>query len=138
DPPPDKRTDEDCLRLGTDQELDGNLFGAWDTYQAGRKRFPGSFALQKAAGRLAVGLKRYDEAVALLGAAAERVTNDAELQHYLALAYARRGEEGKARAEWDKAQHCRACRPPARLELAGLDARGRDGAAAPAEVRDAL
>jgi len=137
-PPPEKRTDEDFLRLGTDQELDGSLLVAWDTYQAGRKRFPGSFALQKAAGRLAVGLKRYDEAVALLGGAEERVTNDAELQHYLALAHARRGDEGKARAEWEKAQHFRAFRPAALLELARLDARGGDNARALAEVRDAL
>ena len=137
-PPPEKRTVEDFLRLGTDEELDGSLLTAWDTYQAGRERFPGSFGLQKSAGRLAVGLKRYDEAVALLAAAAERVTNDAELQHYLALAYAGRGEEGRARAEWDKAQHFRAFRPAALLALARLDARGGDGASALAEVRDAL
>src|SRR5439155_1644339 len=90
---------------------DGSLLVAWDTYQDGLKRFPGSFGLQKAAGRLAVSLKRYDEAVALLGGAGERVTNDAELQHYLALAHAHRGDEGKARAEWEKAQHFRAFRP---------------------------
>src|SRR5207249_3788579 len=65
-PPLEKRTDEDFLRLGTDEELDGSLLVAWDTYQDGLKRFPGSFGLQKAAGRLAVSLKRYDEAVALL------------------------------------------------------------------------
>jgi len=76
--------------------------------------------------------------VALLGAAAERVTNDAELQHYLALAYARRGDERKARAEWEKAQHFRAFRAAALLELARLDARHSDAAKALAEVRDAL
>ena len=137
-PPLEKRTDEDFLRLGTDEELDGSLLVAWDTYQDGLKRFPGSFGLQKAAGRLAVGLKRYDEAVALLGGAGERVTNDAELQHYLALAHAHRGDEGKARAEWEKAQHFRAFRPAALLELARLDARAGDAARALTEVRDAL
>jgi tetratricopeptide (TPR) repeat protein len=137
-PPAEKRTDEDFLRLGTDQELDGNLLAAWDTYDTGRKRLPGSFGLQKAAGRLAVGLKRYDEAVALLGGAGERVTNDAELQHYLGLAHAGRGDEGKARAEWEKAQHFRAFRPAALLELARLDARAGDGRAALAEVRESL
>jgi len=137
-PPLEKRTDDDFLRLGTDQELDGKLLVAWDTYQDGLKRFPGSFGLQKAAGRLAVGLKRYDDAVALLGPAEERVTNDAELQHYLALAHAHRGDEGKARAEWEKAQHFRAFRPAALLELARLDARAGDEAKALAEVRDVL
>ena len=137
-PPADKRTDEDFLRLGTEEELDGNLLVAWDTYQAALKRFPGSFGLQKAAGRLAVGLKRYDEAAALLGGAEQRVSNDAELQHYLGLAYARRGEEGKARAEWEKAQHFRAFRAAALLELTRLDARGGDAAKALVDVRDAL
>jgi tetratricopeptide (TPR) repeat protein len=137
-PPPEKRTDEDFLRLGTDQELDGSLLVAWNTYQDGLLRFPGSFALQKAAGRLAVGLKRYDEAVALLGHAEELVTNDAELQHYLALAHARRGDEGKARAQWEKAQHFRAFRPAALLELARLDARAGDDGKALAEARAVL
>jgi tetratricopeptide (TPR) repeat protein len=137
-PPAEKRTEEDFLRLGTDQELDGRLLVAWDTYQDGRKRFPGSFALQKAAGRLAVGLKRYDDALSLLGRAEERVTNDAELQHYLALAHLNLGDEGKARAEWEKAQHFRAFRPAALLELARLDARAGDHAKALAAVRDVL
>jgi tetratricopeptide (TPR) repeat protein len=137
-PPADKRTDEDFLRLGTDEELDGNLMVAWGTYQAALERFPGSFGLQKAAGRLAVGLKRYDEAVTLLGGAGQRVTNDAELQHYLGLAYARHGDEGKARAEWEKAQHFRAYRAASLLELARLDARAGDATKALAEVRDAL
>jgi tetratricopeptide (TPR) repeat protein len=137
-PPPEKRTAEDFLRLGTDQELDGGLLVAWDTYQDGLKRFPGSFGLQRAAGRLAVGLKRYDEAVALLGGAGERVTNDAELQHYLGLAHAHRGDDVKARAEWEKAQHFRAFRPAALVELARLDARTGDSAKALAETRDAL
>jgi len=137
-PPPEKRTAEDFLRFGTDEELDGSLLGAWDAYQAGLKRFPGSFGLQKAAGRLAVVLKRYDEAAALLGGAEERVTNDAEVQHYLALAHAHRGDERKARGEWEKAQHFRAFRPAALVELARLDARAGDTAKALAEVRDAL
>jgi len=137
-PPPEKRTAEDLLRLGADQELDGNLLEAWDTYREARARFPASFGLQKAAGRLAEGLKRYDEAVALLSGAEERVSNDAELQHYLALAHARRGDESKARAEWEKAQHFRAFRAAALLELARLDARAGEAAKALGEVRAAL
>jgi len=137
-PPPEKRSDDDFVRLGTDQELDGRRLVAWATYQEGLKRFPRSFGLSKAAGRLAVGLKRYDEARALLGRAGERVTNDAELQHYLALAHAHLGDEAKARAEWEKAQHFRAFRSAALLELARLDARAGDRAKALARVRDAL
>jgi tetratricopeptide (TPR) repeat protein len=137
-PPADARTDGDFLRLGTDEELEGKLLVAWTLYEDGLKRFPQSFGLQKAAGRLAVGLKRDDEAVVLLGRAGERVTNDAELQHYLGLAHARRGDDRKARAEWEKAQHFRAFRPAALLELARLDARAGETAKALAEVRDAL
>jgi tetratricopeptide (TPR) repeat protein len=137
-PPAGQRTAEDFLRLGTDEELDGNLLAAWTTYEDGLTRFPGSFGLQKAAGRLAVGLKRYDEAAALLGRAEERVTNDAELQHYLGLAHAALGAEGKARAQWEKAQHFRAFRPAALLELARLDAQVGERARALAQVRDAL
>jgi len=137
-PPADQRTDEQFLRLGTEQELDGKLLVARATYEDGLKRFPQSFGLQKAAGRLAVGLKRYDEALERLGRAAERVTNDAELQHYLGLAYLNRGDEARARGEWEKAQHFLAFRAAALLELARLDARAGALDPALAEVRDAL
>ena len=53
-----------CLSDGTSKELQGDLLGAWNSYQTGLAKFPASFELLEAAGR-AVGLLRYDEALKL-------------------------------------------------------------------------
>ena len=60
------RTESDWLKLGTDQELDGRTGLAFETYQEALKKYPGSFSLQTAAGRLATSLQRYTEAESLL------------------------------------------------------------------------
>jgi tetratricopeptide (TPR) repeat protein len=124
--PPEKRSEGDFLELGTNQELQGKLLVAWDTYAAGLARFAGSTPLQKAKGRLAVTLQRFDEAVPLLSAVLEHVSNDAEASYYRGLALATRGEEAKARDDWERAWTFRACRPAAGLELARSAARGGD------------
>jgi tetratricopeptide (TPR) repeat protein len=125
-PPPDRRTDGDVLEAGADLELNGKRLVAWDNYAEGRRRFPESLGLLKAAGRLAVDLARYDEAAALLEKAVGRDTTDPEVRYYLGLAHAARGEERKARGEWEAALHFRAFRAPALLALAQADARGGD------------
>jgi tetratricopeptide (TPR) repeat protein len=125
-PPPDKRTDGDFVMLGDTQERNGNLLAAAETYRVGLKRYPDSLGLLKAAGRLAVTLKRPEEAASLLAPAQARITNDPEVQHYLGLAYAGTGDLAKARASWDGAQILEPYRAPARLELARLDAQSGD------------
>ena len=65
-PPPEHRSEADIAALGDDQELDGQLLVAARTYSDGLARFPDSFALNKAAGRLAVTLKQYRQAIPLL------------------------------------------------------------------------
>ncbi|MCI4355310.1 MAG: tetratricopeptide repeat protein, partial [Thermoplasmata archaeon] len=137
-PEGEKRSDGAFVDLGDTQERDGKLLGAWETYRGGLDRFPQSVGLMKAAGRLAVTLKRGDEAVPLLTRSLERVSNDPETQYYLGLAHAASGDDAKARIAWEGAQILAPFRAPARLELASLDARGGDLGAALARVRALL
>jgi tetratricopeptide (TPR) repeat protein len=125
-PPPDQRSDGDFVFLGDTQEREGQRLAAWKTYDEGLARFPESLGLLKAAGRLAVGLRRPAEAVPLLSKALARVSNDAEVQYYLGLAHAAAGDETKARSLWEGAQILSPFRAAARLELVRLDARGGD------------
>jgi tetratricopeptide (TPR) repeat protein len=137
-PAPDKRSDGDFVALGDQQERDGQRLAAWKTYEDGLLRFPESFGLLKAAGRLAVGLKRPAEAVPLLTKALARVSNEGEVQFYLGLAQVAIGDETKARGLWEGAQILAPFRPAARLELVRLDARGGDHARALERLRTLL
>jgi tetratricopeptide (TPR) repeat protein len=96
-PAAEKRSESDFLELGSEEERNGELLNALSTYRDGVRRFPGSIALQRAAGRLDVSLKRYAEATQYLSAAVARVSNDMEASYYLGLAYA-------ATAEWEKSR----------------------------------
>jgi tetratricopeptide (TPR) repeat protein len=136
-PPADRRTEGDVLELGEDQELNGKRLVAWDTYAAGRKRFPESLPLLKASGRLAVDLQRYQEAALLLEAAHSRHTTDPEVSYYLALAREALGQDGHARAALEAAHHHRDFRAPALLQLAQADARAGDLRAALARLSGA-
>jgi tetratricopeptide (TPR) repeat protein len=137
-PPAAQRTASDFVRLGDDEERDGKRLQALATYREGLRRFPDDVGLLKAAGRLSATLLRYEDAAAWLGAALDRETTDAEVQHYLALAEAGLGREDRARALWEQAQHRSAMRAAALLALAGLDARADRPASALAHVRAAL
>jgi tetratricopeptide (TPR) repeat protein len=136
--PPDQRSDGDWALLGDSQERQGELLVAWGTYEEGLRRFPGSFALAKAAGRLAVDLGRYDEAARLLGGVLARRTNDPEVEYYLGLARSALGNEKAARELWERAQARRAFRAAALLQLARSDAREEDLPAALGRVREVL
>ena len=59
------RTADDWLQFGKNAELNGELLIAVDSYQKALERFPSSFELQKAAGRLLASLQRFDEALHL-------------------------------------------------------------------------
>jgi len=137
-PPADVRSEDDVIAFGDKQEREGKLLLAYDTYRSGLQRYAASFGLEKAAGRLAVQLKRYEEAVADLTRAAERVSNDAEVHYALGCAHEALGESRKARADWERALHDRATRPAALLQLARLLAREADLAGALARVQEAL
>src|SRR5207302_2725198 len=86
-PEESRRTADDWLQLGKDQELNGNLLAAQGTYQKALLKFPESFELLKAAGRLEASLNRFDEALPRLIAVHDRNTSDTEISYYLGIAY---------------------------------------------------
>jgi tetratricopeptide (TPR) repeat protein len=138
-PPAEKRSEGDWLELGRHQELNGKLLEAHDVYASALASLPASPGLQKAAGRLAVQLRRYAEAVEPLSKAVARSSNDAEALYYLGLAQAARGEVQKARFAWDQAATIPQWRGPAILQLARLASReGSDGVEGLRLVRQAL
>jgi tetratricopeptide (TPR) repeat protein len=137
-PPLDQQSAADFVERGRGQELEGKLLRAWDTYRAGRERFRDSFELARAAGRLAVGLKRFDEAVPLLEQALARVSNDAETQYALGLARSALGDEAAARALWESSSRFRALRAASLLQRARQAARSGDGARAVRLIEEAV
>jgi tetratricopeptide (TPR) repeat protein len=126
-PPPEKRSEGDWRELGRHQELNGKLLEAYDVYAEALASFPASPGLQKAAGRLAVQLRRYAEAVQPLSKAVERSSNDAEALYYRGLAQAALGETQRALFAWDQAATIPEWRGPAILQLARLAAREDPG-----------
>ena len=129
-PPAASRGEGDYLTFGQSQELDGRLLDALANYREGLARHPASVELNRAAGLLLVGLKRYEEAAPHLEAVLARVTNDRQASYYSGLAAAARGDLEQARLSWEIAQQFGAERAPALFALAGLAAReGRPDAA---------
>ncbi len=137
-PAVDARSEGDVVELGKDQELNGKLLPAFETYRQGLARFPESYEINKAAGRLAVQLKRYPEAVERLLKAQGRISNDTETGYYLGHAYSGMGDAVQARAAWTGAAVVPEFRPPALLQLAQLAARDGDTLEALRQVRRAL
>jgi tetratricopeptide (TPR) repeat protein len=136
--PPAERSEGNFVSLGDAQEREGKLLKAYDTYADGLRRFPESLGLSKAQGRLALALKRYDDAALRLAQAEARVSNDAEVQYGLGVAWAGLGEAHRARAHFERALHARETRPAALLEIARLLAREGEIVPALERVRAAL
>jgi Flp pilus assembly protein TadD len=112
--------DGDFIEAGRDQEQNGAVLKAWQTYENGLRRYPSSYVLLKAAGRLAVGLLRYEEAEAMLTRACERDTTDAEVHYYLGLAREGLGQDYRARGEFETATRMPEWRAAGSLKLAEL------------------
>ena len=125
-PEPAHRTEDDWVQLGENHELDGELLVALRTYQDGLRRFPESFALDVAAGRLLAGLQRYAEAIRHLEPAAARATWNPEIAYYLGIAYEGTGEDRKARLAFETAARMPSFRASASLKLGELLAREGD------------
>lgn len=121
-PPVEKRSESDFLEMGSKQESDGEVLIALATYREGLKRYPGSFVLRRAAGRLDVGLKQYHDAITQLRPVLDQVSTDKEASYYLGLAYAATGELQKARRAFEVSEKFGTFRAPALFELAALDA----------------
>ena len=79
-------------QLGNEEELEGNLLAALQTYRGGLGKFPESFELNKAAGRLYASLLRFQEAKRSLEPVHARDTSDSEISYYLGIAYEGMGE----------------------------------------------
>ncbi len=122
-PAPESRTADDWLRNGVNQELNGELLQAFDTYHNALRKFPESFDLNKAAGRLAASLLRYDDAVHYLAGVQARDTTDAEIAYYLGIAFDGVGDPHKARNAYESARRLPEYRAAASVKLAELTAR---------------
>ena len=117
------RTEGDWLQAGKAQELDGDRLSARETYERALEKFPASFDLLKASGRLLTGLKRFDEAAPRLAAAHARNTTDGEISYYLGMADEGAGRERDAVDAYEAATRSPEHRGRAALRLAEWKAR---------------
>jgi len=122
-PEPDRRSEDDWLRLGDDQELNGNPLGALRTYQGALAKFPDSFQLKKATGRLYTSLLRFQEGKQLLEEVHARNTSDSEISYYLGITYDGLGDDRKARESYEAAERMPEFRAAGAVRLAELLAR---------------
>ena len=129
-PDPKSMSEGDFLKSGTDLELHGDYLNAWDAYRSGLAKFPTSVPLLKAAGRLADGLWRYQEASTLLGKAEERDGSDAETHYYRGIAETALDHPTDARIELEAAHKSPSFHVAGGLLLAELMAKQHDAAGA--------
>lgn len=116
----------DALAAGTDQELNGNLLAAYETYTRALEGSPSNLMLRLAAGRLAASLLRYDDAVRWLAPIEEHFVAEPDIAYYLGLAYEGLGRERDARTQFEAAYRMPSLRAAAALKLAELAARSGD------------
>ena len=137
-PDPDKRTVDDWIQLGKEDELNGRNLSALDTYKETLAKFPDSFDAQKAAGRLAASLLRFAEAKQYLEPVLARDTTDTEVSYYLGIAYDGLGETDHARAAFEQAERLPSFDSAAALMLGEWLARNGDLRGAERHLADAL
>jgi tetratricopeptide (TPR) repeat protein len=125
-PPAERRRDGDWIRMGEEQERNGKLFAALESYRELLKKFPSSYLGLKAAGRLSAALGHCDDGVQFLKAASAQNTTDAEVSYYLGLAYDGQGEQRKSREAFEAAYRLPQWRAAAALKLAEFSAREQD------------
>src|SRR6266581_507846 len=118
-----ERTADDWLQFGMAAELNGELLIAAKGYQKALGKFPASFELLKASGRLLASLERYQEAADHLAAAHARNTIDSETSYYLAVSYEALGQDRNAIDAYQEAMRLPAYRAAAALRLGELSAR---------------
>ena len=125
-PGPDQRSFDDWMQAGKEDELNGRVLRALDIYKETLRRFPDSFLAQKAAGRLATSLLRFNEAKGYLESCHARDTSDTEVSYYLGIAYDGLGEIQHAQAAYEQALRLPGFRSAAALRLGELLARTSD------------
>lgn len=122
-PEESRRTADDWLQLGKDEELNGNLLAAVQTYDRALVKFPSSFELLKAAGRLDASLCRFEQALPRLVAVRDRNTSDTEISYYLGIAYEGLEREEEAADAYREALRMPDFRAGAAMRLAEVEAR---------------
>lgn len=122
-PPPAERTEDDWVQLGNDEELNGARLTALSNYKKALEKFPTSFELQLAAGRLSTDLLHYEDAVKYLEPVESRDTSNPEPAYYLGIAYEALGRERDARLAFDKTVKVPAFHAAGSVLLAELEAR---------------
>ena len=137
-PEPDQRSVDDWIQLGKDDELNGRNLDALENYKEALAKFPESFGARKAAGRLAAGLLRYEEAKGFLEPVHSRDTTDTEISYYLGVAYDGLGEADHARSSYEQAARLPAFHSAAALRLGELLARSGDLNGAERHLSEAL
>ena len=137
-PAADGRTESDWLKLGTDQELNGKIVLALESYKEGLSKYPASLTLQMAAGRLAASLQRYSEAEELLQAVQKRDTPNAEIAYYLGIAEDGLGHIREAQTAYEIAYRQAEFRGRAAARMGELQARQGDLSTAQAFMKDAV
>jgi tetratricopeptide (TPR) repeat protein len=125
-PAPENRTEDDWLKLGADQELNGKVVLALETYGNAIAKYSHSFVLQVAAGRLAASLQRFAEAEKLLQAVQKRDTSNAEIAYYLGIAEDGLGHAREAQVAYEIAYRQAAFRARAAARIAELQAQRGD------------
>lgn len=125
------QTENEFLEKGKEDEELRNAQAAMETYQQGLVKFPASLALQRAAGRTALQLNRFEETVDRL----LKLPPDAETSHYLGVAYLNLGEDQRARVALSTWREGSLFALASRLKLAELMARWGDLRNALVEVR---
>ncbi len=138
-PAPAKRTDDDWLQMGRDQELrNGEVTLALSIYEQGLEKYPHSLSLQTAAGRLAAALSRFEEAEHYLQLAQERDTSDSTIAYYLGITEEGLGHKHAAELSYEVAYRQAVLRGPAAIRLGELRAREGDLQGAASFLKAAL
>ena len=122
-PEESKRTTDDWLQFGKNEELHGNALAALQTYGKALLKFPGSFELLKAAGRLDASLNRFDEALPRLVEVHGRNTSDPEVSYYVGIANEGLDRDEDAADAYRDAMRLPSYRAAAAMRLAEVQAR---------------
>jgi Flp pilus assembly protein TadD len=125
-PEAEKRSYDDWIEFAKNEELNGRNLSALDAYQKTLSKFPDSFVAQRAAGRLAAALLRYEDAKRFLEPLRARDTTDTELAYYLGLAYDGLGDREHARSAYEGAERLPSFYAAAALRLGELLAQSGD------------
>ncbi len=133
-----ERTEDDWVQFDKDKELNGARLSAMKDYKQALEKFPTSYTLQLAAGRLSADLLHYDEAIKYLVPVELRETSNPEPSYYLGIAYDALGREREARLAFGEALRVPEFHAAGSLRLAEMEARQGQLQLAAGDLKEAL